>query len=134
MSTQAHLDYRNRRRRRYKRAEYDFASLIESPFDLGTDDAGNDLPNTFDLPANARLGFSASEALDAGDVTVTIGSNAYPVPALAADEIHRLLFEYEGKEVTVSAGAGCPACDVTLYFLDRWRRESAIATGSVTVA
>lgn len=124
--------YRHRRRRRVAQDLTAYAALIETPHDLGSAAAGSDLPNPLSLPANARLAFSASEALDDGDITVTIGGRNLVLPALSADEIFRLSYGERAESVVAGSDIDAPACDVTLYVLDEWQREAAIATGSVT--
>lgn len=123
---------RRRRRHRYRRDFLEFKPLIDTPEDLGTASAGDPLPTTLTLPANARIGISASEAVEAGDLVVNVNGDAIGIRGGPADEVFPLAWREEDEVVEVEIGAGCPPCTVTLHVFDRWTRPFAIATGTVS--
>jgi len=124
--------YRNRRRRRSAQDLRAYAALIASPFDLGTAAAGNDLPNTFQLPANGYLGIAIDASSSAGDLSVSIGGRNVGIAGGGADQIFRLGYAERAEEIEVSIGSGAPSGAVTLYVFDEWFRPFAIATGTVS--
>lgn len=124
--------YLLRRRLREKQQVQAFASLIASPFNLGSAVAGDPLPNSFPLPHSRRLAVSASQATQQGDLLVTVGLRTMTIPGGIADTIFRLDHAERDRTVSVSSNNGCPACTVTLYVLDERLKPFAIATGTVT--
>lgn len=125
MSRQAAL-YHSRERNRDLNRGRRFASLVSSPFDLGSVAGGNPSPNAFSMPAAANIGISFSGAVTAGDIIIAVGSRTLGTPDLSADQIHRLGFFETGVQlIPTCANAGT----VTLHYLDQWFRPSAVATG-----
>jgi hypothetical protein len=125
MSRQAAL-YHNRERNRDLNRGRRFASLVSSPFDLGTVAGGNPSPNPFSMPVAANIGISFSGTVTAGDISISASSRTLGTPDLAADEIHRLGFFEAGVSIIPT---GANAGTVTLHYFDQWFRPSAIATG-----
>lgn len=124
--------YRFRRRRRSAQDVRLFASLIASPFDLGTAAAGNPLPNALTLPANGFLGISEDAAPSAGDLSVDIGARSVGIAGGLADQIFRLGYAERAESVSVDLGGSAPSGTVALYVFDEWFRPFVIATGTVS--
>lgn len=113
--------YNNWKRRKAAHNLSDFALLIATPTDLGTDDPGTDFTMTW--PAAARIGISVSTDLDADTLVV----EGITVPERLADV--RWLGPYieSGEVVTISPSA---AMDLTVYVIDEWGRYHQIAIAS----
>lgn len=125
------LSLSRQKRRRAEALKSRFAALIATPQTL----AGGVAPAAsaaLALPANARLAASSDVPVAAGVVVVNVaGGRVLGTPALAAGQIYEVGYVEAGKTVTLektAAGAGT----ITLYFLDEWKRPSAIASSTFT--
>jgi len=108
-----------------------YATFIASPQML----VGGIAPaisNALVLPANAYLAVSSDVSVTSGDVVINIaGGRVLGTPTLIANELHEIGFFELGREVTLEKTiAG--AATITLYFLDRWKRPSIIASSTFT--
>jgi len=119
-----------RRRRRRAQDLSAYAALIAAPDDLGSA-ADLESLDDFVVPARAELAISFDEAVEAGDVVVTVDGRDMEIPALEADAVHSLQWAERGHVVSVG-NSSAPACAATLHVLDQWRRPSPIATGDLT--
>lgn len=121
------LSLSRQKRRRAETLKSRYAALIASPQTL----AGGAAPATsaaLALPANARLAVSSDAPVAAGDVVVNVaGGRVLGTPSLAAGELHEIGFLELGREVTLEKTVA-GAATITLYFLDEWKRPSAIAS------
>lgn len=125
------LSLSRQKRRRAETLKSRFAALIATPQTL----AGGAAPAAsaaLALPANARLAVSSDVPVAAGAVVVNVaGGRVLGTPALAADQIYEVGYAEAGKEVTLEKTVA-GAATLTLYFLDDWKRPSAIATATFT--
>lgn len=120
----------NVKRRRGAASKDKFASLIASPFALGTVVSASPLPNPLVLPASGFIGVSSSVVLTSGQLTIALSTGrSLGTTALAVDQIHRLGF----AETAVTIIPTCAIAGViTLYYFDEWKNGYAIATGTFT--
>lgn len=125
------LNLQRQKRRRSEALKSRFVALIATPQTL----AGGVAPAAsaaFALPANARLAVSSGVPVAAGAVVVNVaGGRVLGTPALAANQIYEVGYVEAGKTVILEKTAA-GAATITLYFLDEWKRPSAIASSTFT--
>lgn len=93
-----------------------FRPLIETPGSLTTGVV---------MPANSRLGVSASVDVDPGALLVAVNGVDQGVAGGPADMVFLLGYFEKARTVTLGTGA---VGDVSLYVLDGWNRPYLIAT------
>lgn len=123
--------YNIRKARRERQDLKRFDALVASPTSLGNV-AADGTSSTFQLPGNAYLAIACDAALDAGDLTVDVGSHAFGIPNLSADEIHQVGWGEKDRVVSISRGSSAPAGAVTLYIVNSFGMPIQIATATFT--
>lgn len=117
------------RTRRANQALLQYRFLVAEPENLGTI-AVEEQTTGIALPANARLAFSHSAGLNAGDVTVEIGNrSSFSHAALPANRVWKGSFAERGMHVVINRHSGA-AGTFTLYILDLNGRHFTIATAT----